>query len=354
MNLLEKLSHIARESRAEYEKRRKGDFVVAEVFGKGKNILAMGDNLSFMSYLMEKKGLAGKIQMIYSDPPFFSRSKYTATVPVFSGEGGKTSLVKIPAYDDIWLHDMGEYLAMLTLRLRYMKDLLADEGLLWLHLDWHAVHYVKVMLDEIFGEDRLVNEIIWHYKSGGSSKRHFARKHDTILLYSKTDDYKLKPGKEKSYNREGKPYRFKGVEEFFDEGGWYTVVNQKDVWQMDMVGRTAKERTGYGTQKPMNLLRRIVESSTEPGDLCADFFCGSGTLAVAAEELNRKWICCDREKLAIAMSEKRILGGDYSFLVEAGIIGTLDTEEFNEASTFYRTEKRIVDTLGNMVYSKRD
>ena len=106
-------------------------------------------------------------------------------------------------------------------------------------------------------EKNFVNEIIWTYKSGGSSKKHFARKHDTILVYSKTDKYYLSLPKEKSYNRGLKPYRFKGVEEFQDETGWYTMVNMKDVWNIDMVGRTSAERTGYATQKPEALLSSL-------------------------------------------------------------------------------------------------
>ena len=119
---------------------------------------------------------------------------------------------------------------MLTIRLLMMKDLLAEKGSIWLHLDWHAVHYVKIIMDEIFGEENFINEIIWHYKSGGASKRRFARKHDTLLFYSKSKDYYFLAQKEKSYNRDYKPYRFKGVKEYRDEFGWYTMVNRKDVW----------------------------------------------------------------------------------------------------------------------------
>ena len=125
-----------------------------------------------------------------------------------------------------------------------MRDLLSDTGCLWVHLDWHAVHYVKVILDQIFGEKNFINEIIWTYKSGGANKRNFARKHDTLLFYSKTDNYIFNPQTEKSYNRGLRPYRFKGVEEYEDETGWYTIVNMKDVWSIDMVGRTSSERTG--------------------------------------------------------------------------------------------------------------
>jgi len=270
-----------------------------------KNILAKGDNLTFMKHLAEDKGLAGKIQMIYIDPPFFSKAKYGAEVKI-PGDGNSQVSVKQIAYTDTWESGLDEYLKMLCVRFYMMKDLLSDEGCLWLHLDWHVVHYAKVLLDEIFGEKNFVNEIVWQYKSGGSSKKHYSRKHDTLLFYSKTNKYYFEPQQEKSYNRGFKPYRFKGVKEYRDELGWYTMVNMKDVWQIDMVGRTSSERTGYATQKPEALLARIIESCSREGDIVADFFGGSGTLCAAASKLGRNWIYCDAGNLATAKAEKRL------------------------------------------------
>jgi hypothetical protein len=133
--------------------------------------------------------------------------------------------IKPMAYDDHWKTGMEEYLKMLCVRFFLIKDLLSDEGCFWVHLDWHVVHYVKILLDEIFGEDNFVNEIIWNYKSGGTGKRNFSRKHDTLLFYSKSKKYYFNPLQEKSYNRGFKPYRFKGVQEYEDELGWYTEFN---------------------------------------------------------------------------------------------------------------------------------
>ena len=161
---------------------------------------------------------------------------------------------------------------MLASRLLLMRELLSDDGVLCLHLDWHASHYARVLLDEIFGSENFVNEIIWNYKSGGSTNKRFSRKHDNILIYSRTKKFKFRPQKEKSYNRGFKPYRFKGVEEFQDDIGWYTMVNMKDVWSIDMVGRTSAERTGYATQKPKQLINRIIEAFTDEGDIVADVF----------------------------------------------------------------------------------
>ena len=207
---------------------------------------------------------------------------------------------------------------MLCARLFMMRDLLTEDGSIWVHLDWHVVHYVKILMDAIFGEKNFINEIVWLYKSGGTSKNHFSRKHDTLLFYGKNPKPALSIPLEKSYNREYKPYRFKGVKEYKDDLGWYTMVNMKDVWQIDMVGRTSGERTGYATQKPEALIRRILESCTSEGDLCADFFCGAGTLAATAHKMNRRWIACDMGSLAVTATEKRLAKeqGAFSLIVE--------------------------------------
>ena len=278
--------------------------------------IGMGDNLKYMNWLLKEKDMAGKIQLIYVDPPFFSGAKYQVSVQIESKKLGRSPIIRTGAYDDDWGNDMGKYLTMLATRFYLMKELLSDSGCLWVHLDWHGAHYVKIMLDEIFGMERLVNEVIWTYKSGGASKRSFARKHDTLLFYSKTKNYKFNALQEKSYNRQGKPYRFKGVEEFEDEEGWYTRVNMKDVWNIDMVGRTSSERMGYATQKPEKLIKRIVESCSDPGDLCADFFAGTGTLGVCCSDLGRRWIMCDEGGVAIADQIFRMSSREGTFVVE--------------------------------------
>lgn len=311
------LPGILEAGRKEYEEIKAGTYCGIEEMGDcstgWKNIIACGDNGPFMKSLIENEGLAGKVQMVYIDPPFFTKANHEAVIHVNRpGETKGTISAKHLAYDDHWGMGIGQYLSMLTSRLYLIRDLLADQGTVWVHLDWHAVHYVRLLMDEIFGADRFVNEIVWTYKSGGASKKHFARKHDTILVYSKTKKYYFQPLKEKSYNRGYKPYHFKGVEEFQDELGWYTMVNMKDVWHVDMVGRTSAERTGYATQKPEAMLERILESCTREGDLCADFFCGSGTLAAAAQRMNRRWICCDQGKLAVSTTFRRAVqtGGE--------------------------------------------
>ena len=286
-------------------------FLIEEI-GTGaesSNVLCHGDNKTFMKTLLDEYDMKGKINMIYIDPPFFSKSDYDAVL-----KAGDTNIRHL-AYADKWEKGLSEYLRMCSVRLMMMKELLAEDGLIWVHLDWHVVHYVKILMDEIFGEKNFVNEIIWNYKSGGTTKRHFSRKHDTILVYSKTGKYKFYPLEEKSYNRQFKPYRFKGVKEYKDDIGWYTMVNMKDVWNIDMVGRTSSERTGYATQKPEQLLERIINSSTEEGDIVADFFCGSGTLPSVASKTNRHFIGCDMSKLAIESTVNRLAANKASFAV---------------------------------------
>lgn len=281
----------------------------------GKNLMARGDNLEFICYLLREREMAGKVQLIYLDPPFCSGSGYDAVVKLQSETVKGLPSFKVQAYDDSWKEGMDAYLFMLAVRFFLMRELLSEEGCIWVHLDWHASHYVKLLLDEIFGEKQFINEIIWTYKSGGSSKRSFARKHDTLLFYSKSNRYYFQPVQEKSYNRGYKPYRFKGVKEFQDEIGWYTMVNMKDVWQIDMVGRTSSERTGYATQKPEQLLSRIIESCSRAEDICADFFAGSATLAAVAEKKNRRWISCDGGTLAVAAGIRRLARQNSSFQV---------------------------------------
>lgn len=281
---------IVQAAERQYQSAKAADnLILSEEFmgAGGENMLCLGDNKVFMKTLLESYNMEGKINLIYIDPPFFSKANYDAVVKV-----GDENL-KHTAYGDKWEKGLPAYLRMLTVRLMLMKDLLASDGLIWLHLDWHAVHYVKLIMDEIFGEKNFVNEVIWTYKSGGTGKRHFSRKHDTLLVYGKSSKYNFYPLKEKSYNRQFKPYRFKGVKEYRDDIGWYTMVNMKDVWSIDMVGRTSSERTGYATQKPEILIERIIESCSSQGDICADFFCGSGTLPAVAARMNRKFIGCD-------------------------------------------------------------
>lgn len=331
MSLLGKLDTILEDGKKQWENCKAFVDFTRDEYGDDQNLIVQSDNLSFCRYMMDQEA-QDKIKLIYADPPFFSKADYKNEIKLKTHDGQTIPLIKQKAYKDSWEHGMEEYLTMLAARLYAFKEVLSDDGSIWMHLDWHAVHYVKVLMDEIFGADNFVNEVVWNYKSGGSTKRRYSRKHDTLLFYSKTKDYYFKPQKEKSYNRGFKPYRFKGVKEYKDENGWYTLVNMKDVWQIDMVGRTSAERTGYATQKPEALLFRIIESCTEEGDICADFFGGSGTMAASADKMDRRWISCDNGRLSTINTLKRMLknGSRFQLWTEETSGDGIDAEVFIE------------------------
>lgn len=315
--------------------KRISDSSTSVVSSSHMNKLMQGDNLSICKYLAQT-GYTNRINLIYIDPPFFSKADYKANLKLKVDDKKSIPIIRQKAYTDSWENGMEEYLVMLTARLFAFKELLSDEGSIWVHLDWHGAHYVKIIMDEIFGEENFINEIIWNYKSGGSTKKRFSRKHDTILFYSKTSKYYFEPQQEKSYNRDFKPYRFKGVKEYKDDKGWYTLVNMKDVWQIDMVGRTSAERTGYATQKPEALLAQIIKSTTKEGDLCADFFGGSGTMAATAEKMGRQWLSCDIGNLSTINTLKRMIENGSNF----ELIRTLNNEnKFAEIDVDVYVEK---------------
>ncbi len=275
-----------------------------------RNMIVFGDNLQFLKTVCEDRDpvirgkVKRKVRLIYIDPPFATQDEFQ------NREGAK-------AYSD--RKQGAHFLEFLRRRLILAREVLADDGSIYVHMDPKMSHYVRAILDEVFGKNSFVNEIIWSYKSGGASRRYFARKHDNILFYAKTPRYIFHPQEEKSYNRNYKPYNFKGVPEYQDEHGlWYTMVNMKDVWNIDMVGRSSGERIDYPTQKPEALLARIIEASTDPGDLVMDFFGGSGTTMAVAEKLGRRWITCDLGKLSYLTMQKRLLSIEHSRMPVSG------------------------------------
>ncbi len=220
------------------------------------------------------------------------------------------------------------YLAYMAIRLIECHRVLKSTGSLYLHCDGAANSYLRTLLDAIFGYQNLRNAIAWCYKSGGASPRkHFSKKHDTIFWYSKSENYSFYPQREKSYNRGGRPYRFKGVREYQDADGWYTLVGMKDYWNLDMVGRTSRERSGYPTQKPVALAERILQASSKPGDLVFDPFAGCAYVPVAAERHNRQWIACDISARALTVLRRQFKKFAYSVdgdLEEGGLLSVAD------------------------------
>jgi site-specific DNA-methyltransferase (adenine-specific) len=259
----------------------------------GSASIFVGDNLPIMQGLPD----AG-IDLIYADPPF-----KTGKMREQGSEGHR--------YDDRWPGGIRGYLAFLEPRLREMHRLLKPAGSLYVHLDWHAAHYVKVLLDGIFGYESFLNEIVWSYRTGGVSANWFGRKHDTILVYAKQIGrhtfHVLRDGEFRTdgmnYDEDGRPYKQtkRGRLYFHPDGPAMT-----DVWEIPFLSTVSLERTGYPGQKPLALLERIIRASSNPGDLVADFFCGSGTTLVAAKQLGRRWLGCDSSARAVAVVRRRL------------------------------------------------
>lgn len=258
-----------------------------------RGTLVCRDNLGYMQTLA-----AESCDLIYVDPPFKTDRR-------------RTTRRSATGFDDRWSDDLDGYLSFLKPRLGEMHRLLADRGSLYVHVDWRTAHYVKVSLDGIFGRQNFLNEIIWSYRTGGRSSQWFARKHDTILLYAKRvgqHTFHLQRGGEfrtdgLRYDEDGRPFKStrNGRLYFSADGPALT-----DVWEIPFLSTVSRERTGYPSQKPLALLERIVRASSNPGDLVADFFCGSGTTLAAADRLGRRWMGCDVETEAVEISAKRL------------------------------------------------
>jgi len=270
------------------------------------NALYCGDNLKIMATLPDDS-----IDLIYIDPPFFSTKMYE----VIFGDTGERR-----AFEDRWKGDVYHYVTWMEPRLAQMRRLLKPSGTIYVHLDYHAVHYMKVAMDRIFGSGNFLNEIIWNYRRWPTRARHFQRMHDTILLYQKSDDagrifnaiYKGRAkstlrrwGKRKIRARhDEKGRRLPSVAEEEESKG----VPIDDVWDIPIIAPVAKERRGYPTQKPERLLERIIRASSKPGDIVADFFCGCGTTLAVAHKMKRRWIGCDISPTALRVVRERLMG----------------------------------------------
>jgi site-specific DNA-methyltransferase (adenine-specific) len=270
------------------------------------NTVALGDNLEFLKTLPDSS-----IQLIYIDPPFNTgreqqRSKVTTRRNKdgdrvgFKGERYETVKSTVLSYDD----QFEDYWEFLEPRLLEAFRVLNQTGTLYLHLDYREAHYAKVLLDSLFGRECFLNEIIWAYDYGGKSKSRWPSKHDTILVYVK-DPEKYYFDSE-TVDRE--PYMAPGL-----------VTPEKvalgklptDVWWHTIVSPTGKEKTGYPTQKPVGILRRIIQASSEEGDIVLDFFAGSGTTGFVANELGRKFILVDKNPESIEVIKNRLPSGNY-------------------------------------------
>lgn len=233
--------------------------------------------------------------LIYLDPPFFSKRNYE----VIWEDGAE-----MRAFQDRWKGGINQYIEWMENRVRHMKNTLKNTGVLCLHCDTHASHYLKTKLDHIFGKNNFLNEIIWCYKSGGVSKRWLKNNHETILCYKKSSNWTFNPQEIKEYYDE-KP-SLEDRKGGKDEGGYYHYVYMDDVWEISKVFNLSNEYLGYPTQKPLELLKRIIRIFSNEGDLVLDPFCGCGTTIAAAQELNRKWIGIDISPTACSVMRERL------------------------------------------------
>jgi len=282
-----------------------------------QNLLFYGDNKDVLATLLEQ-GFRGKIDLIYIDPPFMSGADYVRKVELRGLKETRTDiddadLLQQTMYFDMWRNDA--YLQFMYERLILLKELLAETGSIYVHLDWHVGHYVKLLMDEVFGQGNFVNEIIWKYSWASTVKNEFSHKHDNILWYSKTEKqtFNLDDVREPYTDEQLKGYKR-------DDKGYYTLDKKtgkkwyahpkgqlpSDVFDIGIISRSAYERLGFATQKPEALLERIIKASSNLSDLVLDCFIGSGTTAAVAQKLGRHWIGCDINKGAIQTMSKRL------------------------------------------------
>jgi len=332
------------------------------------NRLIYGDNLLAMAALLagdeQTPSLRGKVDLIYIDPPFDSKADYRTKVALPGVElEQKPTVIEQFAYSDTWSDGTASYLAMITPRLILMRELLSDSGSIYVHLDWHVGHYVKIVMDEIFGKDNLLNEIVWRRSNGHSDAGRYGAIHDVLMFYSKSQQH--------IWNQQYAPYSSEYIEQQYRyaeedgrrflsrdlsasglQGGGYDyewngvrrvwrcpittmeryqrenrltytgkgLVRYKQyldempgmpiqtIWDdVSRIHHLAHERLDYATQKPEALLERIIKTSTNEGCVIADFFGGSGTTAAVAEKLGRRWITSDLGKPACMVMRKRLI-----------------------------------------------
>ncbi|MDD9815398.1 MAG: site-specific DNA-methyltransferase [Gammaproteobacteria bacterium] len=312
--------------------------VYDQFMDRGHNLLFTGDNKEVLSSLLVA-GFRGKVDLIYIDPPFDSGADYVRRVKLRgvgngNGENGAANgngngngngdkilgegqtLIEQAQYNDIWAND--NYLQFMYERLILLRELLSEEGSIYLHCDWHKSHHLRFLLDEIFGEENFINEIVWCYSSPSQTKDHFKRKHDVLFAYSKGDaplfnadavriPYDPATVERRQYSETGAGgIGFSGMDKEEIERGRVPEDWWDDIPSGGQVSR--RELVGFPTQKPEALLERIIKASSNPGSIVLDCFAGSGTTVAVAEKLGRRWVAADLNKGAIQTTIKRLQG----------------------------------------------
>lgn len=288
------------------------------------NRLIYGDNLLAIAALLagddDHQSLRGKVDLIYIDPPFDSKADYRSkvTLPGVTLDQKPTVLEQF-SYSDTWSDGTASYLAMLVPRLVLMRELLTQRGSIYVHLDWHVGHYVKLILDDIFGKNNLRNEIVWAYHGPGSpGMKQYNRKHDSIYWYSKTSEWIFNDEAIREQHSDKTRENFKSGlagSGFVVDGYELDEVGKipEDWWVMAIAGRypvDGRKRVGYATEKPWPLVERIIKGSSNPDSIVADFFGGSGVTAAVAESLGRRWVTTDLGKPSAMVIRKRLIDLD--------------------------------------------
>ena len=286
--------------------------------------LFLGDSLELSDRLTGKYG--GRVQCVYLDPPFFTGSLFNMRVRVGEREwrSGAGSL-ELSAYSDKWA-SAEEYISEIRALAELARELMSDTGVIFLHVDWRMQARLRIMMDEVFGENNFMNEIIWTYQTGGRARKYFSRKHDVILFYRKGPAYRFyienvpisrtdarRNHMKRQVDKDGRVYRtIKSggkVYKYYDDDPVYPG----DVWDdVSHLQQKDPQRTGYDTQKPLKLLERIVLCSTRPGDIVCDLTCGSGTALEAAAINGRNFVGVDMSPLAVQTARRRLVGSRVS------------------------------------------
>ena len=283
------------------------------------NTMYCGDCLDVM-----KKFPDECVDLIYLDPPFFSNKNYE----VIWGDG-----YELRAFQDRWKGGVENYIAWMRPRLQQCYRVLKKTGSIYLHCDWHANAHLRILMDDIFGENNFQNEIIWHYGLGGSSPRRWAAKHDNIYFYTKTDEWFFDPLMKPATSQ-----RMKGELKKWD-----------DVWDIPTINNMAKERMGYPTQKPEALLEAIISASSKPMDIVLDPFCGCGTAIAAAHKLGRRWVGIDVSPTACNLMSNRML----SLRAQVNLVGMPMTEDELKKIQPFDFQNWVVQRLFGRVSSKK-
>lgn len=276
------------------------------------NKIFWGDNLQVMSHLL--KEFRGKIDLIYIDPPFDSKADYKKKIDI-KGVGkaeSYSSSFEEKQYGDIWTND--EYLQFMYERLTILRELLSDTGCIYLHCDWHKSHHLRMLMDEVFGPDKFVNEVIWHYSGAGTPKGCWAKRHDNLFLYSKTSKYTFNADEVRTEYAATTVERFSHAINNVRNGVNFGSQSlnplgkyPEDVLDVSIEAPSASIRTGYPTQKPEALLEKLIKASSNPSDIVFDCFMGSGTTQAIAMKLGRRFIGADINLGAIQTTTKRLL-----------------------------------------------